>query len=157
MIYYLHNAPSGSSNDISRQTKEARHDYYERNRSKLIAYQKTRYTRSNLLRRARHERDPRKIMLYMARSRAKKFNLDFDLTVEDIVIPEFCPICEIRIKVSTGKQSRFSPTLDRVDNTKGYTKDNVRVISQRANTKKADLSIREAERLLDYMRGTLAC
>jgi len=93
----------------------------------------------------------------MARSRAKKFNLDFDLTVEDIVIPEFCPICEIRIKVSTGKQSRFSPTLDRVDNTKGYTKDNVRVISQRANTKKADLSIREAERLLDYMRGTLAC
>lgn len=88
-------------------------------------------------------------MLSGAKSRAKKKGLEFSLTKDDIEIPETCPIFGIPIKRNDGSGfHNNSPSLDRIDNNLGYTKDNVRVISNRANLLKCDASLEELELLL---------
>lgn len=95
------------------------------------------------------------VMFYAARQRAKKYNVEFDITRDDIVVPKICPILGIPLYVSDGKASNNSPTLDRVHPHKGYTKGNVRVISHRANSKKQDNTIEDFERFIEYMKGTI--
>jgi len=48
---------------------------------------------------------------------------------------------------------RDTPSVDRFDNTKGYTRDNIRVISLRANLLKKDATVDEVRKLLVYMEG----
>jgi len=95
---------------------------------------------------------PDKALLRAARARAKKNGLDFNLEVSDIQIPETCPILGIPI-ISTGvskkgEPSPNAPSLDRIDNSKGYVKGNVWVISWRANSLKSDASLEELEKLV---------
>ena len=97
-------------------------------------------------------------MLYAARSRAKKAEIEFNLTIEDIAIPEICPVLGIPLfaRVNGGKVPPTllanSPSLDRIDNTKGYIRGNVQVISMRANNLKADGTLEEMEAIVGYMK-----
>ncbi len=52
-----------------------------------------------------------------------------------------------------GKPKANSPTIDRVDNTKGYIPGNVAVISYRANCLKRDSSLDELIKLVDYVKS----
>ena len=72
-------------------------------------------------------------MLARAKNRAKAKGLDFDLELSDIVIPEVCPLLGIPLIKGDGKIHDGSPSLDRKDPKRGYTKDNVWIISQLAN------------------------
>lgn len=85
---------------------------------------------------------PETRMYQRAKQRAKKNGREFTITVDDIVIPDRCPILGIEINVNSGKSGAFynSPSLDRIDNSRGYTPDNVQVMSQRANVMKAAAS-----------------
>jgi hypothetical protein len=76
------------------------------------------------------------------------------LNIDDIIIPEVCPVLGIPLKVNTSRVSSGSPSLDRKDNNKGYTKDNTYVISYRANSLKNDATIEELEKVINYMRST---
>lgn len=83
----------------------------------------------------RNNREQR--MLINARNRAKNKGLDFDLELSDIVIPEYCPLLGIKILKAgdTGSSPvNNSPTLDRIDNSRGYVKGNVWVVSHLANS-----------------------
>jgi hypothetical protein len=106
----------------------------------------------------RHRDNPRRLMLVNARARSRRKGLEFHISEEDIVIPEVCPVLGIPIIVGNGAQIRGSrvsdnsPTLDRKDNNRGYTPENVCVISWRANSLKRDASIGEMEKVLAYMR-----
>jgi len=75
-------------------------------------------------------------LLRNARTRAKEKNLEFNITKNDIIIPEFCPLLNVKLEVGTKGNYNFSPSLDRIDSSKGYTKDNIQVISMLANTMK---------------------
>ena len=88
-----------------------------------------------------------------AKERAKKYGRDFNIDLEDIVIPEVCPVLGIRLSHGTGLMHAGSPQLDRRDNTKGYVKGNVFVISQRANAIKQNASVDMLEAVLNYMKG----
>ena len=88
-------------------------------------------------------------MVYQAKWRAKKKGLDFDITVNDISIPETCPVLGIPIHRGKNKlQAYGSPTIDRMDCSKGYVKGNVRVISHRANSLKSNASVSELRAVL---------
>ena len=90
-----------------------------------------------------HRAKPEKHMWKNARSRAKRFGIPFDITVEDVraVWPRDnrCPILGIPFEVGRNKGPDVdSPTLDRVVPKMGYVIGNIAVISKRANAMKND-------------------
>jgi hypothetical protein len=89
-----------------------------------------------------------------AKYRAKMFGMLFNLSIEDVQIPKFCPVLGIELNWSVGKKGNAargnSPSLDRIDNAKGYIKGNTLVISHRANCIKRDATISELRRLADF-------
>lgn len=94
--------------------------------------------------------NPEKRLYYTAKHRAKNKNLQFNLSINDIVIPEVCPILGIKIDSSRSKKDN-SPSLDRIDSFKGYTKENVQVISWRANWIKNNATVEELSLIAQYM------
>jgi hypothetical protein len=78
------------------------------------------------------------VLLGQARYRAKKKGIEFNLELSDVVIPKVCPVLKILLSAgsSSGGPRGCSPSLDRIDNTKGYIKGNVQVMSHKANTMK---------------------
>lgn len=86
-----------------------------------------------------------------ARKRAKQKGIEFSITSEDIFIPEYCPVLGLELFIGDGKRSPNSPSLDRIDNTKGYTPDNIMVISTRANQLKNDATVEELRAIVKYM------
>lgn len=99
------------------------------------------------------EQRPEVRMWRRARNRAKNKGLEFTITVNDIKIPSSCPILGIPLVVHKGKSGAYpdSPSLDRKDSTRGYTPDNVWVISQRANAMKHDASWEELVTFADWI------
>jgi hypothetical protein len=90
-----------------------------------------------------------------AKKRSKDRGWEFDLDWREIVIPEMCPLLGIPIIVNQGGLLPGSPSLDRIDTDKGYTKDNVWVISHRANTIKNNCSIDEFRLILQNWEAKL--
>ena len=78
---------------------------------------------------------------------------EFNLSVDDIQIPEICPVLGIPVFVVDGVMGDNSPSLDRLDPSKGYVKGNVNVISWRANNLKKDASTDELKLIIAYMEG----
>jgi hypothetical protein len=93
--------------------------------------------------------------LYAAKKRAKEKNIEFDICLEDFLpIPTHCPILDIELNYQGTKLRGFvnnSPSLDRIDSSKGYIKGNVMIISWRANRIKSDATIGELKKILNYM------
>lgn len=87
-----------------------------------------------------------------AKNRAKACGRAFTLTVGDIVIPDACPVLGIPLFKGEGKCSDNSPTVDRVNPSGGYTIDNIKIISHRANSIKRNATIEELELIVAYMR-----
>jgi len=127
----------------------------ERNRNKRIDYKnKTKEQKEVILQQNKNSRTKRKnyILLQQAKNRAIKFNLEFTLSIEDIIIPNICPVLGVELKLDNIKLSDNSPTIDRIDNTKGYTKNNIKIISWRANRIKNNSTIEDLLLILNYMK-----
>lgn len=91
-------------------------------------------------------------MLVEAKSRANKKNLDFSITTSDVKWNDVCPVLGIPITYQRGKGhggDDNSPSLDRIDNDKGYVPNNIRIISNRANKLKNTMTKQECQLLLD--------
>lgn len=97
-------------------------------------------------------RNYNKILFNSVKNRAKKRNLEFSLTLEDIVIPEFCPILGIKIIPMGNREQGHGASVDRIDSSKGYTKDNILLCSLRANMLKSNGTIEEFESLLKFLK-----
>src|ERR1700677_2238105 len=94
---------------------------------------------------------PRRHLLYRAKQHARKFNREFNITLDDIPeIPEYCPVFPwIKISVHVGRgrglRNLSSPSIDRIDCSKGYVKGNIRIISWRANCLRSNGTLKEFE------------
>ena len=88
-----------------------------------------------------------------ARVRAIEKGIEFDIkSYRDIPkVPEFCPILNIPLFVGNGTSSDNSPSLDRIDNNKGYIKGNLQIISMKANQMKNSATLDDIKKLYDYM------
>lgn len=91
------------------------------------------------------QKNPEKVLLRAAKARATKKNMEFNIDVSDIVIPECCPLLEIKLEFKRGSHGPHdaSPTLDRIDSKKGYVKGNVWVISLMANKIKTNATVEQ--------------
>ena len=90
-----------------------------------------------------------------AKERSKRRGLKCDLTLQDIkdIYPKdnMCPVFGIEMKQGKGRVCPTSPTLDRIDSSKGYEKDNIVVISHRANTLKSSGTLEEHLLLCEWL------
>jgi len=145
----------------SRNAKNGRHNecrlcHRERSQKKYYSdVNKSRKKKRDLVYKWRTE-NPEKLLLAHTRQRARRNDIPFNLTIDDIKIPEFCPVLGIRLRTGqsriNGKLPDNVPSLDRINPTKGYTKGNVAVISWRANHLKNNATEEELASILDYMR-----
>lgn len=99
-----------------------RRDYNEYKRARNKDYNKR-----------RHADNPTHKMFARARNRAKTLRIPFNLTIEDIVIPEICPVLGIPIKVGEKIFNDYSPSLDRLIPENGYTRTNVVVMASESD------------------------
>lgn len=94
--------------------------------------------------------------LNQAKKRAKIKNIQFNLTLADLVeiYPKnnICPALGIVMQPQQNKTGDASPTLDRIDSRLGYIKNNVAFISNRANTIKSNATVEEVEKVAIYMK-----
>ncbi len=117
--------------------------YYALNRDKILKKTKN-YQQSN-----------RSACMYNTiRSRAKKKGIEFDIEIEDISYPEFCPVLGLRLERNAGIANTNSPSVDRIDPTKGYVKGNIQVISNKANTMKSNATPEELLMFADWIYKT---
>jgi hypothetical protein len=103
--------------------------------------------------RAWSERNPFRAKVTSVRARAKALGLAFDLDekwFEDNT-PEYCPVLGIKLdqgdRVSTSSVDKVIPRL-------GYTKENCRIISLKANMLKNDASVEDLEKIIAYMKNS---
>jgi len=102
---------------------------------------------------ARREKDPVRYLYNQAKYRAKLRNIEFNIALEDLKIPEVCPVFGIKLEFREGRRHEGSYSIDRRDNSQGYTKENTYIISWKANQYKGDMTVEEVESLLKYMKG----
>ena len=89
----------------------------------------------------------KKMMIAAARQRARLKHLQFAITEGDLDIPLTCPVFGFKLQHSKGFAQYDSPSIDRIDNKKGYIPGNVRIISFRANKLKNDATTEELKLL----------
>lgn len=92
-----------------------------------------------------------KSLLMDCRKRAKEQGLPFNITEDDIVIPEVCPVLGIKICKENSKREYNSPSVDKIIPEKGYVKGNICVISWRANMIKSCGNAEEHLRISKYI------
>tara|TARA_R110000868_G_C10464925_1_gene727746 strand:- start:34 stop:558 length:525 start_codon:yes stop_codon:yes gene_type:complete len=128
------------------ETKEDRADYYQKNKEDIKA-------KNKLYQKNYRDTNPIGIMYKSAKARAKRKSLEFNIVPSDIVIPKYCPVFpEIELIRNEGIHKDNSPSLDRIDNNKGYVKGNIQVISYKANNLKNSGNVKDLERLLEYLK-----
>lgn len=133
--------------EINKQIlKEKRQKYkQESNLKKRLKYKEDVNFRERYKKQAREWRhkNPEKSILKDSRRRSVEKNIPFNLSAEDIIIPEVCPILKIPLNKNTGLWKDDSPSIDRIIPEKGYVKENIIIISYRANRIKNDHTISE--------------
>lgn len=120
--------------------------------SGLSSWCKACHNKANYVRR---RKTVEKAMWKRANTRASKNGLPFTITEEDIFIPANCPCLDIPLRVAAGVVDDYSPTLDRLDNSRGYEPDNIWVISNRANLIKSVSTVDELFKIAYAVRDEL--
>lgn len=135
-------------------SKEYFQNYYQKNREKYLSRAKA-WKKNNPEARERHVaawKDSirvrrstipkrRAVALWTA---AKKRTKEFSITLEFVIdlvenAPDACPYTGVPFDYSTpekGARNPWAPSLDRIDSTKGYTPDNVEIVSTWYNVAK---------------------
>src|SRR5882724_642638 len=93
-------------------------------------------------------RNPGYNMFCEARSAAKRRGLEFSIKLEEITVPETCPILGMPLVKGVRQRLFSSPSLDRIDSSRGYVPGNVWVISWRANHLKSNGTLIEFRQLV---------
>lgn len=84
-----------------------------------------------------------------AKARAKKKGIAFNITPEDIIIPECCPVFGFKF---SDDDRWCRPSIDRIDSDLGYLRGNIDVISLKANTLKGNGTISDFEQIIKYIK-----
>jgi hypothetical protein len=107
-----------------------------------LAYNRARTSR-------RKTNNPQKFFWKKIQSSARSRNIEFTIQPEDLVIPTHCPVFGVLLEEG---HPEYAPSVDRIDNNKGYVKGNVWIISRRANRIKNDSTLEELQLLVTALQ-----
>lgn len=98
--------------------------------------------------------EPFKHKATRARSRAQYLKVPFDLDAEYLenIWTGICPVLQIPISLLEQRDNEFAAELDRFIPNKGYVKGNVHFLSRKANRLKNNVTTKELQQLLDWMK-----
>lgn len=96
------------------------------------------------------------MLINASKQRAKLKNREHSITVDDIkaIYPAdgCCPIFGMKLEFNNAGFRENSPSIDRIDSSKGYTTDNIQIISWKANRIKSYATVEELEIIVAYMK-----
>ena len=121
----------------------------EKNRSRLTCEERAVMASKN---REWYEKTIKQRILYRAKERSKETGCPFNITEEDIILPELCPLLEIPFVYGSSKSKWYTYSLDKIEPHKGYVKGNIQVITYLANTMKSSAS---KEELITFAKNIL--
>ena len=129
-----------------------------------VAYIREKYKLNTNFKHRNYKSKEDRIKGYMIRNikySAKRRNLDFDLDYTDIKLPKYCPLLGIELNYTNNRNNKFlnlgddyvdlgfndpsKASVDRIDNTKGYVKGNIIILSRLANAMKNEASFEQLE------------
>jgi predicted MPP superfamily phosphohydrolase len=96
------------------------------------------------------------MLLNASKQRAKLKNREHSITLEDIKdlypVDGKCPVFGFNLEFNDAGFRETSPSIDRIDSDKGYTKDNIQIISWKANRLKAYATVEDLEILVAFLK-----
>lgn len=101
------------------------------------------------------QNNPEAYLWRSAKKRAALIGVEFTLTKEDIKIPTHCPVLGVPLGRVRNPDRRYSPSIDRIDPSRGYVPNNIWVISNQANTMKSDATLEELSAFVKYWMSEL--
>lgn len=126
----------------------------ERVRAKSKRWRANNRAKVNETRRAWRSKNLVRCLLNEARSRARARGVEFTITLGDIPpMGTRCPLLGHPFPPPDQRRTPFSPSLDRIDPTKGYVPGNVWIVGYRANLIKNDGTAEEHEDIARAMRA----
>lgn len=132
-----------------KENAEYHKNQYQKHREKRIKDSQDWYSR-NLI--GSFEKKIRGL-LYTAKRRAKMKGIEFSIGILDLEKVSHCPLLGIELSFSNKRGARdSSPSIDRLDPSKGYVPGNVWIVSTRANAIKNDASIKELELICENLK-----
>jgi hypothetical protein len=119
----------------------------EKNKDRLKA-EKAKYDLEH-----KEERKDYKV-LQSIKDRAKKKGIAFDLDLSDILEYSVCPVFGYALERGDGCVKYNSPSVDRINPTQGYTKNNIQILSNKANSMKQDATPEELLKFAEWIFKT---
>lgn len=144
--------------------KQYRKDYYLKNKEKILARQKKRRVEKRDFikeyQKTFYSEKEGRIVRFLAgaKKRAKQKNLPFDLNLKYLrnICPDVCPIFGVELDWSGWGQRNMiaqdnSPSIDRIDPTKGYVIGNVIWMSWKANRLKSNATSEDLYKIAKWL------
>ena len=132
--------------------------YYDANKDKISAYREANIERSKAYFKAYLQQDSNRLKLLVQgiKKRAVRKGLEFDITEEDIIGHTVCPVFGVDLVFATGSRggTSYSLSVDRIDSNRGYTKDNIQVMSRLANVMKNNATPEQLLMFADWIIKT---
>jgi hypothetical protein len=95
-------------------------------------------------------------LLNASRARARNKDREHEITLQDLYdlypIDNKCPVFGFELEWNSAGFRETSPSIDRIDSSKGYTKDNIQIISWKANRLKAYATVEDLEAVIAFMK-----
>jgi hypothetical protein len=102
-------------------------------------------------------KNPLGYLLRGTRSRAKKRGIEFAITAADVQMVDNCPCCSRKLQMRTGPAVHgplpSSPSLERVDGTRGYVPGNVVILCWRCNEIKRNATLDELRTIVSWLES----
>jgi hypothetical protein len=96
------------------------------------------------------------MLVNASKQRALKKQIEHTITVEDIKkiypVDGCCPVFGFKLEFGNAGFREHSPSIDRIDPSKGYTKDNIQILSWKANRIKGYATVEDLEAVLAYLK-----
>lgn len=145
--------PDGYRAHLAARTRRYVAAHPERAKAATKRWRDSNRPRRNELRRAWRSRNIVKMLFQEAKSRAKASGREFTIALNDIPqMGDFCPLLGHPFPPPDVRDGVYSPSLDRIDSSRGYVPGNVWIVGRRANRLKNDGTAAEHEAIAAAMR-----